>query len=288
MAADMRGVERLGAELVLDMLLLEELRSRMRTDEEAEEYRRLIIAGLEGLGIRRYREATELAYATAWIMDAGECTVDGGRGADLRALAAAAVYWAWLVEHARGVLPRPAAQKSWGLAGSSRSSFYRAIRIWSNCLLGLEDHRPLLRGEARSLLFSGVAASYPGYFIVVLRGYIPAAAGPHRLRLGRLRPAELLLLPLESSTRGIRGVNGRMTVTFDLERLYNLLRTSFDYQPFSAQDFARVLALHYPSAVQVLKKLEILGIVERVGEGVWRLREKTLGEPTYPAHGGRL
>ncbi|BES82562.1 hypothetical protein [Pyrodictium abyssi] len=282
-----RTRQRYGAELALDLLLAEALGKGYRVDEEAEQYRRLIVAGLERLGVKRYREATELAYATAWLID-GECRVDDGRGADLRALAAAAVYWAWLVEHSRGLLGRPVAQRAWELVGSSRASFYRAIRIWSECLLGLGSHHALLRGEARSLVFSGVAASYPGYFIAALRGYTPVAAGFHRLRLGRLRPVELLLLPHGDNTRRTGAVNGRMTVTFDLERLYSLLRMSFDYQPFSAQDFARILALHYPSAVQVLKKLETLGIVERIGEGVWRLREKPIQEPMYPAHGGRL
>jgi len=279
--------QREGAQLVLDILLLEELRQRIRVDEEAEHYRRLITTSLEKLGVKRYREATELAYATAWLMDASECTVDGGRGTDIRALSAAAVYWAWLIEHARGLLERPAAQRAWELTGSSRASFYRAVRIWSSCLLGLENHHVLLRGEGRIRLHASSVASYPGFFIVALRGYIPSATRAHRLRLGRLAPAELLLLPLIDSTRRTGGMNGRITVTFDLERLYNLLRTSFDYQPFSAHDFARILALHYPSAVQVLKKLETLGIVERIGDGAWRLREKPVREPMYPAHGSR-
>ncbi len=281
------GEQREGAQLVLDILLLEELRSRIRVDEEAEHYRRLLVSALEELGVKRYREATELAYSTAWLLDARECRVNNGRGADERALAAAAAYWAWLVEHARGLLGRPVAQQAWELTGSSRASFYRAIRIWSSCLLGLENHHVLLRGEGRIRVHASSVASYPGFFIVALRGYIPSATRAHRLRLGRLAPAELLLLPLIDSTRRMRGMNGRITVTFDLERLYNLLRTSFDYQPFSAHDFARILALHYPSAVQVLKKLETLGIVERIGEGAWRLREKPVREPIYPAHGGR-
>lgn len=281
MAADIAG-PRLGAELVLDLLVAEACNRGYMVDEEAEQYRRIVIAALEKLGIRRYREATELAYATAWLID-GKCRVNDGRGADLRALAAAAVYWAWLVERGRGLLPeKPSAQRAWELAGSSRSSFYRAIRIWATCLLGMEDHRPLLRGEARVALHSSRVASYPGSFIVALRGYVPAAAGAHRLRLSRLAPVELLLLPLEY-TRRSRAMNGRVTVTFDYEELYELIRRNFDYEPFTTSQFAKLLALHFPSASQLLKRLENIGMVERLRDGLWRLREKHRAEPPYPA-----
>jgi len=260
---------------VLDLLLIEQLRRGYRLDQEAEEYRRLIVAGLEKLGIKRYKEAAELAYGAAWLLDAEGCRINSGRGADLRALAAAAVYWAWLVESARGLLDRPVAQRAWELVGSSRASFYRAIRIWSKCLLRLNDHHVLLRGEAWITHHSSRVANYPGRFIIALQGYIPAAVGPHRLRLGRLAPAELLLLPLEYTRRG-QAMSDRVSVTFNYERLYYLILKSFDYQPFRTEQFAELLALHFPSAAQLLKKLREIGMVERLGDGLWRLREKPM------------
>lgn len=280
----MASVGSYGADLVLDLLISESIGKRYIVDEEAEAYRALVVAAAERLGVKNYRELSDLVYKTAWLLDERECRVDNGRGATVRALASAAVYWAWLVEHARGLLDKPVAQRAWELVGSSRASFYRAIRIWSGCLLGLGNHHVLLRGDSRATIYRGKLAFYPGRFIVVVEGYTPVVAGAERLWLGRLAPAELLLLPLTDSKRRVGRVNGRVTVTFDLERLHALLEKSFRGHPFSAHEFAKLLALHYPSAVQVLKKLEFLGIVERLGDGAWRVREKPVREPGAVAH----
>ena len=66
-------------------------------------------------------------------------------------------------------------------------------------------------------------------------------------------------------------------VIFDLVRLRELIRERFGGGEFSTYDFAAMTGLVPQSAGRLLYDLERYGIVERVGETRWKLRETVMG-----------
>ncbi len=247
---------------------------------EEREYAQRLVAAAEALGLRggRLVAVAKLARETAWLVGLED------RGTDPRALAAAAVYWAWLVDHLRGLMEAPSPQRAWRLTGSSRASFYRAIAVLARYVLRLETHHPLLRLEAR---LAGTCSavegtcSRPGSHVVGVEpsGYVVLCSGRGGCRPPRGAVVELLLLPGGASTRRTGAVNGYLRnkkVTYDLVRLREIIAERFGLSEFQTHDFAAITGLTPQSAGKLLSDLERYGIVERVGEARWRLRETLL------------
>ena len=105
------------------------------------EYAKRLVRAAEVIGIRGRKlvYAAQLARETSWLVGISR------RGSDPKAIASAALYWIWLLDYLRGQLSTPSLPaKAWTYTGSSRPSFYRAIRLWSQHVLQCETHRPLL------------------------------------------------------------------------------------------------------------------------------------------------
>jgi len=245
---------------------------------EEREYAQRLVAAAERLGIRGQRliAVSRLARETAWLVGLD------GRGTDPRAVASAALYWVWLLEHLRGGIGEPPSpREAWSLTGSSRASFYRAIAVLSRYVLRLPSHHPLLRLEAvhGGLCSASGTCARPGSHVVGVEpgGYVVMCSGPTSCRPPRGQAVELLLLPVQASGRRRGAVrNGflkKRGVTFDLFRLRELIRERFNGDEFTTYDFAAMLGLVPQSAGRLLYDLERHGVVEKTGESRWRLRE---------------
>ena len=239
---------------------------------------------LESPGPERIREAARLADVTSWLLNGDdECirSATGGRGAEPRALASAALFWIMLIEHARGNAPRPSAKECWEAVGSSRASFYRATAIWGHCVVGV-DHRLILRGRVQRRRVHSSRVYYHSMHLVLLDGYKPVDHGFERLYIPqRLLPAELLLLPAQHNGRRRalstwRSVRLKINVTSLLEEVERRFGKTF-----TTDDVADLLHSNTGSVGQLLRQLAEDGFIERVRNGVWRIRET---EKTGDAH----
>ena len=248
---------------------------------EEREYAQRLAAAAERLGIRgpRLVAVSRLARETAWLVGLEQ------RGTDPRAVASAALYWAWLLDYLRGLIEEPPSpQKAWQLTGSSRPSFYRAIAVFAKYMLRLGSHHPLLRLEARLTGTCGAkrgACSRPGFHVAGVEpgGYLVLCSGRSGCRPPRGQVVELLLLPSNPSTRRSRAMNGYLKkrgVTYDLVRLKMIIMEHFGAHEFTTYDFAAITGLVPQSAGRLLYDLERYGIVERTGEARWRLRETSI------------
>ncbi|OWJ55585.1 hypothetical protein [Pyrodictium delaneyi] len=214
-------------------------------------------------------EAARLARLLAQL-------VGPGRGRDPRALAAATIFWIDTVEAARQQRQRMKPEEAWSLAGSSRASFYRAVRLVAE-RLGI-PHRELLRGgyAYRQLsVYAGRIRAY-GFIVVALDGYTPLCRGIETCYVGGTWRSEVGGLVLPARSNGWRaGSVGEHYITAQVKiNVYALLtsmRRVFGDREFTTDEFAELMALTPNSAGRLLGKLADMGHVTRVGEGRWRL-----------------
>ena len=229
--------------------------------DEENEYARRLVAAAERLGVRGNRLVAvgRLARETAWLVGLER------RGTDPRAVAAAALYWVWLLDHLRGSIEEtPSPQKAWSLVGSSRASFYRAVAVWSQRVLRIESHYPLLKIEARlagSCSVEGGACSRPGYHVVGVEpgGYVVLCSGRGGCRPPHGAVVELVLLPVNGNGWREKPLNGYLRnkkVTFDVIRLREIIAERFGMNEFQTHDFAAIIGLTPQSAGKLLADLE--------------------------------
>ncbi|WP_156328001.1 hypothetical protein [Pyrodictium delaneyi] len=214
-------------------------------------------------------EAARLARLLAQL-------VGPGRGRDPRALAAATIFWIDTVEAARQRRERMKPEEAWSLAGSSRASFYRAVRLVAE-RLGI-PHRELLRGGYAYKLLGVHAGRVKAYasIVVALDGYTPLCRGIETCYVGDTWRGEVaaLLLPARSNewragSVGEHYISARVKI--NVHALLSSMRRVFGDREFSTDDFAELMALTPNSAGKLLGKLADMGYVARVAEGRWRL-----------------
>jgi len=201
--------------------------------------------------------------------------VGHGRGHEPRALAAATLFWIDTVEATRQRQERMRPEEAWTLTGSSRASFYRAMKLVGD-RLGI-PHREILRGGYgyRELPVSNGRIRAPGAVVVAVDGYVPLCRGLGSCYLGiDTDRAGALLLPSGARRWRDRDVGEHYLTTqvkINVHALLNSMRRVFGDREFTTDEFAELMALTPNSAGRLLGKLAALGLVLKVSEGRWRL-----------------